>query len=79
MRSVAPQSVAEVDHRPRSACGERTPGGDSGTRLQLTAAQFIGDLGPDDVRQLGAIQHQQPGRRAAELAGDSQYVAGIGA
>ncbi len=55
--------------------GERAAGGDSRTRLQLAPAQAVGDLCPDDVRQLGTIQDQEPRRRAPELAGDEQQLA----
>ena len=53
-------------------CREGPAGGESRMRLQLAAAQRLGDLCPDGVRQLGAIQQQQPRRRAPELAGDGQ-------
>ena len=73
MARVGREAVAQVDHRARSRAREREPG----RELRLGAAVPV-----DQLRGLGnarrAVEQEQPGRRAAELAGDPQLVTGPG-
>ena len=70
MAGVGAEPVADVDQRARAAGGERPAPGEPRRRLELARAQRLGALRVEPLGELRPLEQQQPGRGAAELAGD---------